>query len=183
MAVLYGVIHLSQQLRVDFFAVYKFPVPNDRRYDQKVDAFSAPVELLNAVMASARQRGMTKSGFIRYALAKEIGYSEAEARDYAEHRAVKNQRENPPQPKTAYKRLGKSRGTTTSVRGEPIIAVEAEHGGNTLNEGPPTDPDLRPRALPDSPLARRLIADALDKARGNARKAGTGAGKPKDASS
>ena len=34
--------------------------------------------------------GMTKSGFYRYCLAKELGHDEATARAYAVHRAVLN---------------------------------------------------------------------------------------------
>lgn len=65
-----------------------------RRSDQKAEAFSAPKSLLAAAGAEATRRRMTKSGFYRYCLAKELGYSEADAMELAEHRAVTNALEN-----------------------------------------------------------------------------------------
>jgi len=61
-----------------------------RRQDQSVDAFSLPTELLAKAKQRAAQLQMTKSGFYRFCLAKELGYSETEARAFAQHRAVLN---------------------------------------------------------------------------------------------
>lgn len=74
--------------------MYKASVPGARNEDQKVDAFSAPKDLLRAAGVEALKRGMTKSGFYRYCLAKECGYSEAEAVIYAEHGSVMRSRES-----------------------------------------------------------------------------------------
>ncbi|MDE1170442.1 MAG: hypothetical protein PW734_04400 [Verrucomicrobium sp.] len=57
----------------------------ERREDQAVDAFSASRELLRAAHLEAKRRGMTKSGFYRYCLAKELGVSEEGALKVAEH--------------------------------------------------------------------------------------------------
>lgn len=61
-----------------------------RRKDQSVDAFSLPVELLAKAKARASALQMTRSGYYRYCLAIELGYTEAEARQFAVHRAVLN---------------------------------------------------------------------------------------------
>jgi hypothetical protein len=68
-------------------------VPGQRKAGQVVDAFSAPASLLQKAAAAALKRGMTKTGFYRYCLAKECGYSEAEAQALATHRAVTNAKE------------------------------------------------------------------------------------------
>lgn len=59
-----------------------------RRDDQAVDAFSAPKELLEEARKVAYQKRMTKSGFYRYCLAKEIGFPEEECLRLAEHASV-----------------------------------------------------------------------------------------------
>ena len=61
-----------------------------RKYDQSVDAFSAPKDLLTKAKRRAVELKMTKSGFYRYCLAKALGYSEEDARQFSEHRAVLN---------------------------------------------------------------------------------------------
>lgn len=71
-----------------------------RRKDQSVDAFSLPTDLLERAKGRAAKLQMTRSGFYRYCLAKELGYSEADARLFAEHRAVLNSVENSLQPKS-----------------------------------------------------------------------------------
>jgi len=53
-----------------------------------VDAFSAPKSLLRRAAQEAARRGMTKTGFYRYCLAKELGYPEYEAIELAQHRSV-----------------------------------------------------------------------------------------------
>jgi hypothetical protein len=63
---------------------------NSRAKDQRVDAFSAPKALLAAAKMAAIKLRMTKSGFYRYALAHELGYSESEALAVAEHLGVGN---------------------------------------------------------------------------------------------
>jgi hypothetical protein len=59
-----------------------------RKADQAVEAFSAPISLLEQARALARDKGMTRSGFYRYCLAKECGFSEEEAAALAQHRGV-----------------------------------------------------------------------------------------------
>jgi hypothetical protein len=61
-----------------------------RKPDQAVDAFSAPKTLLNAAHVEAKKRHMSKSGFYRYCLAKEVGYCEEDALRVAEHAGVGN---------------------------------------------------------------------------------------------
>lgn len=61
-----------------------------RKSDQTADAFSLPTELLQKVRDRAAELGMTKSGFYRYCLAKELGHDEETARAYSLHRAVLN---------------------------------------------------------------------------------------------
>ena len=61
-----------------------------RRKDQSVDAFSLPTSLLEKVKERAASLKMTRSGFYRFCLAKELGFSEEDARVFAEHRAVLN---------------------------------------------------------------------------------------------
>jgi hypothetical protein len=68
-------------------------VPNIRRDSQAVEAFSASKELLAAAKQRALEKKMSKSGFFRYCLAKELGYSEEEAQNIAEHGAVTLSRE------------------------------------------------------------------------------------------
>lgn len=50
--------------------------------------FSAPVELLKRADEKARAEDMTPSGFYRYCIAKECGYSPEEAKALAVHGAV-----------------------------------------------------------------------------------------------
>lgn len=65
-------------------------MPHVRKSNQKVDAFSLPVTLSEAAKARASELGMTVSGFYRYCLSKELGCSEAEAKEASQHRAVLN---------------------------------------------------------------------------------------------
>lgn len=53
-----------------------------------MEAFTASVELLQAAEKRAAELGMTKSGFYRYCLAKEIGLTEEQAKGFGDHRAV-----------------------------------------------------------------------------------------------
>ena len=62
----------------------------ERKPDQKVDAFSASRGLLRAAQLEAKKRGWSKSGFYRYCLAKELGYSDPEAVKLIEHANVGN---------------------------------------------------------------------------------------------
>jgi len=62
-----------------------------RRYvkdSQTIEAFSASRELLAQTKVRAAQLSMSKSGYFRYAIAKEMGYSETEARDISLHGAA-----------------------------------------------------------------------------------------------
>lgn len=63
-------------------------MPHSRASDQKVEAFSAPRTLLKEAKARAHSLGMTKSGYFRYCLAKELGYSEVSARIMSQHNLV-----------------------------------------------------------------------------------------------
>ena len=95
-----------------------------RRNDQSVDAFSLPTDLLNKAKSRAAELKMTKSGFYRYCLAKELGFTETQAMLYAEHRAVLNSvdaviSENP-SPEAA------SEETTSSKSALKIAAIVAD---------------------------------------------------------
>ncbi len=63
-------------------------MPRERSENQAVDAFSAPRDLLRAAHLLAKKRRMTKSGFYRYCLAKEVEYSEQEALRVADNPGV-----------------------------------------------------------------------------------------------
>jgi hypothetical protein len=63
-------------------------MPHTRSDDQTVEAFSLPKDLLEVAKVRAAAKGMSKSGYFRYCLAKELGYSEEEALSMANHRAV-----------------------------------------------------------------------------------------------
>jgi hypothetical protein len=67
-------------------------MPAQRKDDQTVETFSAPKALLESVRNEAAQRGLTRSGFIRYCLAKEVGFSEEEAKEFALPGTVQMQR-------------------------------------------------------------------------------------------
>jgi hypothetical protein len=60
----------------------------ERRDNQAVDAFSAPRSLIRAAQEKAKAMRLTKSGFYRYCLAKELGKSEEESLRVAEHGSV-----------------------------------------------------------------------------------------------
>ncbi len=55
---------------------------------QTIEAFSASREMLAQTKVRAAQLSMSKSGYFRYAIAKELGYSEGEARDISLHGAA-----------------------------------------------------------------------------------------------
>lgn len=63
-------------------------MPGKRNDSQTVDAFSAPKELLRAAQLEAQRRGMSKSGFYRYCLARAIGWPEEEALKVSRHLGV-----------------------------------------------------------------------------------------------
>jgi hypothetical protein len=63
-------------------------MPHGRASSQKVEAFSAPRSLLAAVDALAKERRWTRSGFYRYCLALEVGYTREEAMQFVEHGGV-----------------------------------------------------------------------------------------------
>ncbi|CAN5353991.1 hypothetical protein BH09VER1_BH09VER1_28600 [soil metagenome] len=63
-------------------------MPGGRNNSQKVETFSASTELLRKAQLAAKSRGLTKSGFYRYCLAKELGMGEEAALRIAEHAAI-----------------------------------------------------------------------------------------------
>lgn len=67
-----------------------------RARDQAVEAFSAPRDLLARAKARAAELGMTKSGYFRYSLALELGYTREEAELLGEHRQVSSLRDSLP---------------------------------------------------------------------------------------
>ena len=74
-------------------AVWKITNVGKQRSDtQAVEAFSAPKELLRHARQRAVSLGMTMSGYLRYVVALELGYSRAEARDLALHPSVRQLR-------------------------------------------------------------------------------------------
>ena len=90
---LYAVIRKGQVfLRffvVFFIRLYKITFVGKQRSDtQAVEAFSAPKQLLRRARRRAVSLGMTMSGYLRYVVALELGYSQAEARDLALHPSV-----------------------------------------------------------------------------------------------
>jgi hypothetical protein len=74
-------------------AAWEITVVGKQRSDtQAVEAFSAPKELLRHARQRAVSLGMTMSGYLRYVVALELGYSRAEARDLALHPSVRQLR-------------------------------------------------------------------------------------------
>jgi hypothetical protein len=69
-------------------------MPHTRRDDQTIEAFSASKDLLKRAKTRAAELGMTKSGFFRYCVAKELGMTEAQARDLAQHGSVRHLQES-----------------------------------------------------------------------------------------
>ena len=63
-------------------------MPHTRRDDQAVEAFSASKDLIARAKARAAELGMNKSGYFRYCLALELGYTEGQARSMAQHSSV-----------------------------------------------------------------------------------------------
>ena len=63
-------------------------MPHVRNESEAVDAFSAPRVLLAAARKRAAALRMSKSGFYRYCLAKELGYDQAAALLVAEPRSI-----------------------------------------------------------------------------------------------
>lgn len=63
-------------------------VSHTRREDQTVEAFSLSKALRDQAKAKARTKKMSKSGFFRYCLARELGYSEEDATLIALHGAL-----------------------------------------------------------------------------------------------
>lgn len=81
-----------------------------RNPEQAVDTFSAPKSLLHLAHAEAKKRRMTKSGFYRYCLAKELDHDEATALRVAEHAGIggfqtMSPPKNPPQKPISYSPL------------------------------------------------------------------------------
>jgi len=60
-----------------------------RADDQAVEAFSASKSLLKEAKRRAAEIGMSKSGYFRSALAKDLGYDEGEAKELAFSRPVR----------------------------------------------------------------------------------------------
>jgi len=59
-----------------------------RSVSQKVESFTASKEMLREAQTEAMRRRMTKSGFYRFCLAKELGRTEQEAMRIAEHASI-----------------------------------------------------------------------------------------------
>lgn len=103
-----------------------------RSPDQKVDTFSAPKQLLERVIEEARARRMTKSGFIRYALAKELGFSEDRALDFAMHASITN----PPKPRSSPSPKPSIEQEISSTMEGLVDQVEAEVARRTKSRKP-----------------------------------------------
>lgn len=63
-------------------------MPHTRSSDQTIEAFSLSKDLLNAAKLRAAKHNMSKSGYFRYCLAKELGYPEEDAVAIAAHGSV-----------------------------------------------------------------------------------------------
>jgi hypothetical protein len=83
----------SSFLVVFYPVAWKITLVGRQRSDsQAVEAFSAPKELLLHARQRAVTLGMTMSGYLRYVVALELGYSEPEARDLALHPSIRQLR-------------------------------------------------------------------------------------------
>lgn len=89
---MYNTVRHQRQQKIckKVFRVYKHCVPGVRKKGQTVDAFSLPASLLSAARLKAVSMGFTRSGYYRYALAKELGYGEEQARQLADNQATQN---------------------------------------------------------------------------------------------
>lgn len=65
-------------------------MPGERKESQTVEAFSAPKELLREAQLEAKRRRLSKSGFYRYCLARELGRDEEASLRIAEHAGTGN---------------------------------------------------------------------------------------------
>jgi hypothetical protein len=122
-------------------------MPSERATDQVVDAFSASKSLVKQATEEAARRGLTKSGFYRYCLAKELGYSEDDALELALHNTVQRMRQ--------------------SVR-----YPENEQGTGVLNDAPARNPAVAEKVtnlMPDPNLSPK-VKSAADKLESLARK-------------
>ena len=102
-----------------------------RKSGQTVEAFSISVDLLTQAKRRAATMGMSRSGFYRYCLAKELGYSTEDARRFAEHRALLNLRDGAHYPLAAAVSLneGANSGSNVPRRADAATALaEALHG-------------------------------------------------------
>lgn len=91
-------------------------MPHTRRPDQTVEAFSLPRSLLTEALQRAAALRMTKSGYFRYCLALELGYSESEAMDLAQHGAVSNTLKSIQSRAGSIERQSNPKGVSSSVR-------------------------------------------------------------------
>lgn len=70
----------------------------ERKADQQIASFSAPKSLIALADAEARKRKMNRTGFFRFCLAKELGYSDDAAKEMSMHMSVQNFRAQIPTP-------------------------------------------------------------------------------------
>lgn len=90
-----------------------------------MDTFSAPIDLINAVVAEAARMDLTKSGFIRYALARALGYAETDAKAMAQHGQVAALK------RASAKNAAASQGAEKRAKArsrKPRPAVQSDHG-------------------------------------------------------
>lgn len=73
--------------------MYKSCVPETRHSSQTVDSFTLPKSLLQQALDRAYKLDMSKSGYFRYCLAKELGYTEEESLEFSEDGSAKRNRE------------------------------------------------------------------------------------------
>lgn len=87
--VLYSVKHPRQHFIPKIFLGSTLPpMPNVRSAHQAVHAVSLSRDLLLQARRRAVEYGMTISGYFRYCLAIELGYSQRDARELAQHQVI-----------------------------------------------------------------------------------------------
>lgn len=123
-----------------------------------MEAFSAPKELLAQAKARAGVKRMSKSGFMRYCLAKELGYSEIDADEIALHGTIRNLRDKYPEHKPSPHEMNDGPNSADSPEAKFLNKIEAEADRRLAEEqqaGSHNHPKRKPRRASSAPSKKR----------------------------
>lgn len=105
-----------------------------RADDQTVEAFSLPIKMQAEMLADAAAKGLTKSGYVRAALARMLGWPEEKVREVSGHLA---------QRKAVEAMLSKSSPQSTA---RYLVRDRALEMNDQLNSTPPSSRDAAAEA-------------------------------------